>query len=145
MMAGRLPVQVVDDQLEAGSLHVGGHPAAHGAQPDEPHRHVALGHPFTVAAISDFGPHRKGSRGAENAEGPPAQKATSVMTPVILSALGTHWLSRRATIRMYLGTCAARLNGAEDPVVFKCLIAGGVLILRPSGPPNFHPCLASPL
>jgi len=51
MMAGRLPVQVVDDQPEAGSLHVGGHAAAHGAQPDEPHRHVVLGHAFTVAAI----------------------------------------------------------------------------------------------
>src|SRR5262249_6961175 len=50
MMAGRLPVQVVDEELEAGSLHVGGHPAAHGAQPDEPYRHLALGHPFTITA-----------------------------------------------------------------------------------------------
>src|SRR5262249_61150417 len=54
MMAGRLPVQVVGGQVEAGLLNVGGHPAAHGAQPDEPHRHVILGHPITVAAISDF-------------------------------------------------------------------------------------------
>src|SRR5262244_382684 len=54
MMAGHLSVQVVDEELETGSLHVGGHPAAHGAQPDEPYRHVILGHPITVAAISDF-------------------------------------------------------------------------------------------
>jgi hypothetical protein len=68
MMAGRLPVQVVDDQLEAGSLHVGGHAAAHGAQPDEPYRHVVLGHPFTVAAISDFGT-TQASRVLDIAEG----------------------------------------------------------------------------
>src|SRR5262249_50017979 len=54
MMAGRLPMQVVDEEPEAGSLHVGGHAAAHGAEPDEPYRHVVLGHPITVAAISDF-------------------------------------------------------------------------------------------
>src|SRR5262249_40098661 len=54
MMAGRLPVQVVDDQLEAGALHVGGQAAAHGAQPDEPHHYVGLRHPFTVAPTSGF-------------------------------------------------------------------------------------------
>src|SRR4029453_10114055 len=54
MMAGRLSVQVVDEKPEAGFLHIGGHPAPHGAQPDESHRHVILGHPITVAAISDF-------------------------------------------------------------------------------------------
>jgi hypothetical protein len=35
MMTGRLPLQVVDDQPEASLLQVGGHAAAHDAQPDE--------------------------------------------------------------------------------------------------------------
>src|SRR5207244_12730084 len=50
----RLPVQVVDDQLETGPLHIGSHAAAHGAQPDESHHHVVVGHRFTVTPISDF-------------------------------------------------------------------------------------------
>jgi hypothetical protein len=35
MMARRLPVQIMDDKPEAGLLQVGGHAAAHGANPDE--------------------------------------------------------------------------------------------------------------
>jgi hypothetical protein len=31
MMAGRLPVQIVDDEFEPGLLDVGGHPSAHSA------------------------------------------------------------------------------------------------------------------
>ena len=54
MMAGSLPVQVVDNQLEAGPLHIGSHTAAHGAQPDESHHHVVLGHRFTVTTIFRF-------------------------------------------------------------------------------------------
>ena len=52
MMAGRLPVHVVNDQLEAGLLHVGGHPATHGAQPNESHYHVVLRHPITITSVS---------------------------------------------------------------------------------------------
>jgi hypothetical protein len=55
MMARRLPVQIVDDELVAGLLQVGSHPAAHGAQPDESH-HLVLGHLFTVTAIYDSRP-----------------------------------------------------------------------------------------
>jgi hypothetical protein len=48
--------------------------AAYDAQPTNPTTTLFLG----IPAISDFGPLNKASRAAENAEGPPAQKATSV-------------------------------------------------------------------
>jgi hypothetical protein len=47
MMARRLPGKVVDDEPIAGLLQVGGDRAAHGAQTDESHHHVVLGHAFT--------------------------------------------------------------------------------------------------
>ena len=35
MMAGRLPVQIMHHYLVSGLENVGGHPATHGAEPDE--------------------------------------------------------------------------------------------------------------
>jgi hypothetical protein len=47
MVAGRLPLQVVDDQPEAGLLQVGGHAAPHHAQPDESHHRFVIRHLVT--------------------------------------------------------------------------------------------------
>src|SRR5712691_7921365 len=100
MMARRLPVQVVDDQLEAGLLQVGRHAAAHGAQPHETHHHVVLGHRFpsslrvntrrvTPAANPPYAPATTPSSGARGVVSvfavkrrSPISNATSVKVPI---------------------------------------------------------------
>jgi hypothetical protein len=56
MMAGRLPVQIVDDELKAGLLQIARHAAAHRTQPYESDYDTICGHrvlPFRIFVSAD--------------------------------------------------------------------------------------------
>src|SRR5262249_59054448 len=74
MMAGRLPMEVMNDEPEAGLLHVGCHPAAHRAQSDESHHYTFLGHLVTARFFQFFTSTVQASRRPAVAEDQPARK-----------------------------------------------------------------------
>jgi hypothetical protein len=58
-MAGRLPVQVMDDELETRLLKVAGHPASHDADPNKSYYYIGLGHCY-LAPLRIFESYRTG-------------------------------------------------------------------------------------
>src|SRR5262245_30216706 len=87
-MAGCLPMQVVDHELEASLLHVGSHPTAHRAQSDESYHPVVLRHHSRSLRFLIFVRHRRlAVRPTLRKASRPRKRDASSRHPWVMSAL----------------------------------------------------------